>query len=241
MKKEDLIKLGLDEATAAKIAAASEVELSGYVPKKDADTARTAAETAKAARDKILATLGIKDDPNVDSALSGLTATLEEFKKFGAKPDEIGTKIAALTGQITQITEKLNASEQKATTERTKRIESTKLNKALAALQSGKAINPAEIAKIVLANIQAKDDDSLIYKDGDKELSIEDGVKAYLTANPWAVSNTQKSGAGSYCGTGGVNKNPFAKDTWNMTEQGRMFKEDPERAKSLASEIGMEI
>lgn len=36
----------------------------------------------------------------------------------------------------------------------------------------------------------------------------------------------------------GLNKteaNPFAKDTLNLTEQGRLFKEDPERAKALQS------
>lgn len=210
MKKEQLIALGLDEATAIKVAAASDAELTDFVPKKDADTAKTAAVAAKAARDKILAALGIKDDPNVDSALAGLTATLEAIKKTGEKPDEIAAKIAALTGQVTQLTDQYTASEQRATTERTKRIESTKLNKALAALQNGKATNAAEIAKIVLPNIQAKDDDSLIYKEGEKELSIEDGVGAWLTANPWAVQNTQTPGSGSAPG-GGINAAKYTK------------------------------
>lgn len=240
MKKEDLIALGLDEATATKVAAASEAELALYVPKKEHESAQTAAQAAKAARDKVLAALGIKED-NVDAELAGLTASLEALKKSGTKPDEVGAKLAALTGQITQLTEKYNQSEQRAAAERTKRIEAAKLNKAVAALTKGNAANPSEIAKIVLASIQAKDDDSIVYCDGDKELSIEDGVKAYLAANPWAVSNTQKPGAGSYASGTGPAKNPFSKDSWNMTEQGRMYKENPEMAKSLAVEAGIEI
>jgi hypothetical protein len=36
-------------------------------------------------------------------------------------------------------------------------------------------------------------------------------------------------------GSNKTEANPFAKDTLNLTEQGRLFKEDPERAKALQS------
>ena len=36
-------------------------------------------------------------------------------------------------------------------------------------------------------------------------------------------------------GSNKTESNPFAKDTLNLTEQGRLFKEDPERAKALQS------
>lgn len=205
MKKEDLIALGLDEATAAKVAAASVAELALYVPKKDHETAQTAAQAAKAARDKVLAALGIKED-NVDAELAGLTASLEALKKSGTKPDEVGAKLAALTGQITQLTEKYNQSEKRAADERTKRIEGAKLSKALTALTNGKAANPEALAKIVLEKIHAKEDESIVYRDGDKELPVEEGVGTWLKANPWAVSNTQTPGSGSKSsgGSGGT-------------------------------------
>lgn len=42
-------------------------------------------------------------------------------------------------------------------------------------------------------------------------------------------------------GNGSVVGNPFAKETFNLTEQGRILKQDPARARELASAVGVEI
>lgn len=42
-------------------------------------------------------------------------------------------------------------------------------------------------------------------------------------------------------GGGGGGSNPWAKDTWNLTEQGRLFRENPERARALAKQAGRTI
>lgn len=148
--------------------------------------------------------LGIKGKTDQDEALAGIVNALAALSANGGKPDEIGRQLTQLTEQVKQLTEKAAAEETRAKTEREKRIGETKLNKAIAALQNGKAANPAEIAKIVLASIQAKDDDSLVFKDGDKELSVDEGVANWLKTNQWAVSNTQQPGAGSQGGSGGA-------------------------------------
>ena len=60
MKKDDLIKLGLDEATAIKIEAASNEELKGFIPKTRFDEVNTEKNTLQAAlkeRDTQLETL----------------------------------------------------------------------------------------------------------------------------------------------------------------------------------------
>lgn len=46
-----------------------------------------------------------------------------------------------------------------------------------------------------------------------------------------------------YSPKGGQTKsiNPFAKDTFNLTEQGNLLKDDPEKAKALAAEAGTKI
>ena len=49
------------------------------------------------------------------------------------------------------------------------------------------------------------------------------------------VSYESKNG-----GAGGVT-NPFAKDTFNLTEQGRMLKENPAQAKELAAAAGVTL
>jgi len=39
----------------------------------------------------------------------------------------------------------------------------------------------------------------------------------------------------------GKGNNPFRQETWNMTEQARLYREDPNRAKLLAKEAGQKI
>lgn len=42
-------------------------------------------------------------------------------------------------------------------------------------------------------------------------------------------------------GEGGASINPFAKETFNLTEQGKLFKENPVQAKELAIAAGLKI
>ena len=51
------------------------------------------------------------------------------------------------------------------------------------------------------------------------------------------------NGGGGYNPNNGNNpqKNPFAKDTFNLTEQGKLFKENPEQARAMASAAGITI
>lgn len=170
---------------------------------------RAEAGNYRTSRKKVLDALGLKDSDDIDTSLNGLKSTLTALRQSGNNPDELGVKLADLTRKFDELTEKYNASEKKANEERAKRLEETKLSQALAALQEGNAVSPAEVAKIVLNNIQAKDDDSLVYLDGDKELTIAEGVKQYLAANPWAVANKGQPGSGangSAVDSGGVKK-----------------------------------
>ena len=42
-------------------------------------------------------------------------------------------------------------------------------------------------------------------------------------------------------GNGGGTSNPFAKDTFNLTEQGRLLKENPAQAKEMAALAGVTL
>jgi hypothetical protein len=63
--------------------------------------------------------------------------------------------------------------------------------------------------------------------------------KSFLFKNPQGGNNPQYSTNG-----GGPNTpatNPFKKDTYNLTEQGKMFRENPEQARAMAAEAGVTI
>lgn len=158
---------------------------------------RTEAATHRTAKQKVLSALGIADGVDAETAVAGIKNTLETLKASGKKPDEMGAQFTQLSSEVKRLSDELKAEKDGRSAEREKRIGATKLNKALAALQAGNAINPEVISKLVLGNINAKDDDNLVFVgDGDKEMTVEEGVKAYLDANPWLVKNTNNGGSG---------------------------------------------
>lgn len=71
------------------------------------------------------------------------------------------------------------------------------------------------------------------------------GIKEQLETIQKEKSFLFKSANGGtgYAPAGGNNpqKNPFAKETFNLTEQGKMFRENPEQARAMASAAGVTI
>lgn len=103
-----------------------------------------------------------------------------------------------------------------------------------------------------LSKLGVLDPDYLIYKAGgiekftfDKEnapVGVEDAIKSYKEDKAMAhlfkrelpPYNPQGGGSG-----GAVN--PFAKETFNMTKQGELLKNNPEQARAMAAAAGVKI
>lgn len=95
------------------------------------------------------------------------------------------------------------------------------------------------------------DADYIIYKQGgidkftfDKEgnpVGIDDVVKPLKESSPHLFK--AEPGADYKPAGGGTppSKNPFAKDSFNLTEQGKLLRENPAQAKVLASAAGVTI
>lgn len=104
-----------------------------------------------------------------------------------------------------------------------------------------------------LAKQGVLDPDYLIYKAGgiekfnfDKDgvpLAVEDAVKPYKEDKAMAhlFKQDPKPPYSPQSGTGGAQTNPFAKDTYNLTEQGKLLTSNPEQAKALAAAAGVTI
>ena len=110
------------------------------------------------------------------------------------------------------------------------------------------------VLKEQLSKAGVLDPDYLIYKQGglekfnfDKEgkpIGIEDILKplkedkamTHLFQLSKNGTEYNPAGGGDYTG-----KNPFAKDTFNLTEQGKLLKENPTQAKELASAAGYKL
>lgn len=95
------------------------------------------------------------------------------------------------------------------------------------------------------------DADYIIYKQGgidkftfDKEgnpVGIDDVVKPLKESSPHLFK--AEPGADYKPAGGGTppSRNPFAKDSFNLTEQGKLLRENPAQAKALASAAGVTI
>lgn len=57
----------------------------------------------------------------------------------------------------------------------------------------------------------------------------------------WWPESAGAGAKGSTSGKGGFANNPFTAEGWNMTEQGRIFAENPERARQLAAAAGTSV
>lgn len=86
------------------------------------------------------------------------------------------------------------------------------------------------------------DKTKLIVGDDGKITGLDEQLTALKQNKPFLFKH-QTTPIGGYKPAGGGNpiKNPFAKDSFNLTEQGRLFRENPEQARALASAAGVHI
>lgn len=95
------------------------------------------------------------------------------------------------------------------------------------------------------------DPDYLIYKQGgiekftfDKEnrpVGVEEALKPYREDKAMAHLFKREQSYEPQGGETGGDINPFAKETFNLTKQGELFRSNPEQAKALAASAGVKI
>lgn len=84
------------------------------------------------------------------------------------------------------------------------------------------------------------DKTKLIVSDDGTVAGLDEQINPLKQSKPFLFK--EKGSGYEPAGGNGENKvNPFKKETFNMTEQGRLFKENPALAKSLAQEAGVSI
>ena len=106
--------------------------------------------------------------------------------------------------------------------------------------------------KEVISNAGCTDADYLIYKHGGlekftfdndgKPVGVDEIVKSYKESMPMLFPTGQKHQSyNPQGGTGAATTNPFAKETFNLTEQGKMLKENPAQAQEMAAAAGVTL
>lgn len=153
--------------------------------------------------------------------LKTANSTIEDLKKSGADNEELQKKIKDYESEIETL---------KADAENTRK---------------------EYLLKDTLKGAGVTDADYVIYKQGgldkftfDKEgnpVGVEELLKPFKESSPHLFKVEPSGGYKPQAGGKPNASNPWAKDTFNLTEQGRIFKEDPAQARELAAAAGVKI
>lgn len=186
-------------------------------------------------------------DADPDTLASDL-AELETLRTSGGKADEkvIEARVNAAKAPLERRVRELEGTNAELTTENTtlKTTEKTR-----------RIHDVARAAAVKLQLVDTAVDDALMY--AERHLDIDDagnvvtkdisGITAGLTAEDWLSDMSKKrphwlppsSGGGAGGGNGTpVTGNPWSHAHWNMGEQGRIVRENPQRAEALAKAAG---
>ena len=147
---------------------------------------------------------------------------LEQLKNAAGNSEELKAQI-----------EQLQAENQKAAEEWQAKMAQMQLDFAIdKALTAAKAKN----AKAVKALLDLEK----VKLDGDKLLGLDDQLKAIKESDAYLFGESGKVGSGTNPpGAGSPEVNPWKKETWNLTMQGKILREDPAKATRMKAEAGV--
>jgi hypothetical protein len=176
---------------------------------------------AKEKLETILAKLGLDTDSDADVVETAIDK-LVTGKGGNESVNTLQKRLDRLERERKTEREKLEAETK---SERSKRHDILRQKELQEALMANKAINPDQLAKMLLGMTKVRDDDdSIVYlNDKGEEVAVKDGVKAYLDAYPAFRLNDQKGGAGSGGGngnTGGKPNDPGVELARSLAKQG---------------------
>lgn len=171
-----------------------------------------------------------------------------KYDSLVAEKNNLAEQVKTLNTTITTLKKDNKDNEELQTTITNLQTELTKQQKA------NEEISKTYALKEQLSKAGVVDADYLIYKHGgvdkftfDKEnnpVGVEDAIKPYKEDATMAHLFKQESKKTPYNpnnGAGGQAENPFAKDTYNLTKQGELWKTNPEEARRLAASAGVNI
>jgi chromosome segregation ATPase len=198
--------------------------------------------------------LGIADD-KVDEATKKVKDFLDGNYVTKARFNEVNESKKALNDQLADRDKQLDTLKKSAGENESLKSEIEKLQKANKEQQAAfeeqtKALRMDTAIKLAIAD-SAQDSEivsglidksKLILGEDGKVTGLNEQVealkkeKAFLFKSPQGNPQYQPNGGGDPSPT-----NPFKKESFNLTEQGRLLRANPEQARQLAAEAGVKI
>ncbi len=158
---------------------------------------------------------------------------LEQLKNDTQASEELKKKIKDLEDQNKQAKDDYENKIKQQDEEYQSKLNQQKFDSVLElALRDAKVKNPKAVRALL--------DAEKIKLDGESLLGFKDQIEALKESDSYLfgednISGT-KPGEGNPPAPGGVKKNPWSKEHFNLTEQGRILRKDPELAKRLQAQ-----
>ena len=147
---------------------------------------------------------------------------LEDLKKAAGTSEELKKQIEALQAENKKAVEEWQA-----------KMAQMQLDFAIEkALAAAKAKNPKAVKALL--------DMEKVKLDGEQLLGLDDQLKAIQQSDAYLFGESGKVGSGTNPpGAGSPEANPWKKDSWNLTQQGKILLEDPAKATRMKAEAGI--
>ncbi|MBA1336725.1 MAG: phage minor structural GP20 [Firmicutes bacterium] len=157
----------------------------------------------------------------LEADLQARDTQLEELKKAAGTSEELKKQI-----------EQLQADNKKAAEEWQTKFAQMQLDFAVErALTTAKAKNVKAVKALL--------DMEKVKLDGEQLLGLDDQLKAIKESDPYLFGDPGKVGSGTNPpGANNTEVNPWKKETFNLTLQGKILREDPAKAARMKAEAG---
>lgn len=204
---------------------------------------------------ELLTKLGIADEKKtaaektIKEYLNGSYVTKSRFNEVNEEKNTAKTTIAERDKQLEQL--KNAKGDVEGLKAKIKELQETNTADKKAADEKFKAMQLSNAIKLAITD-KAQDVDivsglidrkKLILGEDGKVTGLDEQVKALMKDKAFLFKTEDKKPP-KYDPNGGGGdpiKNPFAKETLNMTQQGKLLRENPEQAKAMAAAAGVEL
>ncbi len=225
----------------------------GMKTQEDVDNLQAALGKERLAHKETKAKLGVWGDMNYDEVREQLdrVAELEAASKGKLNDDDINKiveqRLATRTAPLTRDLEAARAqlAERDGEIANYKNREQRRLiQEELSRVAGAAKVLPSAIEDIQLyAGMFTVDETGRVVTNDNAKvggLTAKQWLDDLIPNRPHWFPPSQGGGAGG-SGSGGTGSNPWSKDSWNMTEQMRVFREDPSKAERLAKSAGTSV
>lgn len=165
----------------------------------------------------------IEAKKKLEGDIKARDAQLEELKKKTGNTEEMQEQIKKLQEENKQAQAKYNSD-----------MEQLRVTNAIKVAIAGKVQDEDIVAGLV-------DREKIIVSKDGSISGLDEQIKSLQESKPFLFKDSQQPPYTPAHGGGEGMPNPFAKETFNLTEQGKLLRSSPEQARALAAAAGVTI